>query len=140
MPFIRGRYHINPIAGEALEAAREIDAALQAQASRDPGSDEREGGPGGYTRDEGKGPIHHVEIESAALVPPHSGRGVQGFVVRVQRHSPVGDEPGDVDSRDGAGKDSLGTSTDTHAFTDHRDLVNFLRDEFAKDCAGKSAY
>jgi hypothetical protein len=30
MPFIRGRYHINAIAGEALEAAREAEAALQA--------------------------------------------------------------------------------------------------------------
>lgn len=30
MPFIRGRYHINAIAGEALKAAREAEAALQA--------------------------------------------------------------------------------------------------------------
>ena len=30
MPFIRGRYHINAIAGEALEAAREAEAALLA--------------------------------------------------------------------------------------------------------------
>ena len=27
MPFIRGRYHINPVMGEALEAAREAEAA-----------------------------------------------------------------------------------------------------------------
>ena len=30
MPFIRGRYHINPIMGEALEAARDAEAALLA--------------------------------------------------------------------------------------------------------------
>ncbi|HEY4950575.1 MAG TPA: hypothetical protein VIH88_09600 [Candidatus Acidoferrales bacterium] len=30
MPFIRGRYHINAIAGEALEAAREAEAVLLA--------------------------------------------------------------------------------------------------------------
>jgi len=30
MPFTRGRYHINAIAGEALEAAREAEAALLA--------------------------------------------------------------------------------------------------------------
>ena len=28
MPFIRGRFHINPIAGQALEAARAAEEAL----------------------------------------------------------------------------------------------------------------
>ena len=30
MPYIRGRYYMNPVVGDALEAAREAEAALQA--------------------------------------------------------------------------------------------------------------
>ncbi len=34
MPFIRGRYHINPVMGQALEAARQAEAALAALEQR----------------------------------------------------------------------------------------------------------
>ncbi|MGH9725137.1 MAG: hypothetical protein ACRD41_08735, partial [Candidatus Acidiferrales bacterium] len=53
MPFIRGRYHINAIAGEALEAAREAEAALRAleQAAQDHESARDEGN----TDDDGVG-------------------------------------------------------------------------------------
>ena len=40
MPFINGRYHVNPAMGQALEAAREAEAALlalQQQARRNSG-------------------------------------------------------------------------------------------------------
>ena len=91
MPFIRGRYHINAVAGEALEAAREAEAALlalqhDAQSAEQNGSDasDKEGagnGAGGAAH--ARGPIHRVEIEAAEMVPAHSGRGERGFVARV---------------------------------------------------------
>ena len=78
MPFIRGRYHINAIAGEALEAARETEAALlalereagQADGQEDDGSDD---GDEESVSGADKGPIHRVEIEATELVPAHSG-------------------------------------------------------------------
>ena len=98
MPFIRGRYHINPTMGEALEAAREAEAALlaleqQARAQRgsgaDPDSDgdgeSDDGGESTAAAGPGAGPVHRVEIEAAAVVPSHSGRAARGFVARVHR-------------------------------------------------------
>jgi hypothetical protein len=92
MPFIRGRYHINAIAGEALEAARETEAALlaleheaaQAGGEQD-GGDEQ--GEGESASDSGKKPIHRVEIEAAELVPSHTGRPQRGFVAHVHREA-----------------------------------------------------
>jgi hypothetical protein len=92
MPFIRGHYHINAIAGEALEAAREAEAALQAleqEAAQAGGQEDYEGddGEGESASDSGKGPIHRVEIEAAELVPSHTGRAQRGFVARVHREA-----------------------------------------------------
>jgi len=75
MPFIRGRYHVNPIMGAALEAAETL--------------------------------------------PNHTGRASRGFVARVHRAS--------------AASPAAASPPETHVFSDHRDLVNFLRDELAKD-------
>lgn len=168
MPFIRGRYHINAIAGEALEAAREAEAALLAlehdseQAAEDDAGGDDDGGAAGT----GKGPIHRVEIEAAELVPAHSGRAQRGFVAHVHREAaqPSGraagassDSAATASSRNGRGMASqrgaandFGSSRsprpgqlpsggytarpETHVFADHRDLINFLRDEFAKQC------
>jgi hypothetical protein len=124
MPFIRGRYHINPIAGAALEAAREAEAAHNRAVDQSDGfayDDEQAAAPE-------KGPIHRVEIEAAELVPSHSGRAHSGFVARVHRH-PAESSPTAPASAPGP---------ETHVFSDHHDLVSFLRDEFAKDCAAKS--
>jgi hypothetical protein len=88
MPFIRGRYHINPIAGEALEAARAAEAALSELEEEQHGalgdSADSQGDGGGEDDDEFggasqgvAGPIHRVEIEAAELVPPHSGRATR---------------------------------------------------------------
>jgi hypothetical protein len=95
MPFIRGRYHINPIAGEALEAAREAEAALlaiQHAAQANAGEEDADGAasaesnaPTRVPTGVAKGPIHHIEIEAAELVPSHSGRASRGFVARVHR-------------------------------------------------------
>jgi hypothetical protein len=152
MPFIRGRYHINPIAGEALEAARAAEAALSeleqeadsaladsadSQSGDDGGDDDEFGGGAPQA---GGGPIHRVEIEAAELVPSHSGRAQRGFVARVHREA--AGTPG-VRAIGGPSSPRLpgeGPSSayaprpETHVFAGHRDLVSFLRDEFAKDC------
>ena len=170
MPFIRGRYHINPIAGEALEAAREAEAALvaleqAAQAGND-GDGERDGDGAEQaksSRATAKGPVHHIEIEAAGMVPAHSGRATHGFVARVHRTvvahaTPNFDDPADgfadsptstwssrggtsvpgLDfSRGGTGRGPKGSETtpaETHVFSDHRDLVAFLRDLLTNDC------
>jgi len=143
MPFIRGRYHINPIMGEALEVAREAEAAMR-QASPSGSSDgedqadgfadlhagEHAGGPAA------KGPVHRVEIEAAELVPAHSGRAARGYVARIHRH-PAGPDLGSTVgarhsvSGDGSGGAGHPSPPETHVFSDHRDLVNFLHHELA---------
>jgi hypothetical protein len=153
MPFIRGRYHINPIAGEALEAARAAEAALseleeEADGALNDSADSQsdQGGEdddefGGNASRAGAGPIHRVEIEAAELVPSHSGRAQRGFVAHVHREGAGG--PG---MRSGVASSSprlpgeypssaYAPRPQTHVFAGHRDLISFLRDEFAKDCA-----
>jgi len=159
MPFIRGRYHINAIAGEALEAAHEAEAAPPAlehdatQADSDDGGDESASGSG-------KGPIHRVEIEAAEVAPARSGRAQRGFVAHVHREAILPDQSGRGFVQSAASGDSIGSGDvpgarfaslrspqagqvptagnasrpETHVFADHRDLVNFLRDQFAKFC------
>ena len=86
MPFINGRYHMNPTMGQALESARsaaeEHLASQDASHSASPGDDfaaDRSDSGGG------KGPIHRVEIEAAEVVPSHTGRAAHGFVALVHR-------------------------------------------------------
>jgi hypothetical protein len=155
MPFIRGRYHINAIAGEALEAAREAEAALLAlehDAGQAGGQVNEEENETESASSADKGPIHRVEIEAAELVPSHSGRAQRGFVAHVHREAA---QPGQGARDDfaGAGESprarfaslrspragqlpTAGNASrpETHVFADHRDLVSFLRDEFAKHC------
>src|SRR5271163_3644006 len=111
MPFINGRYHINPIMGQALEAAREAEAALaalQQRASRDSSDSSNDASrddscdpddPASSDALARPGPIHHIEIEAqeglpgrrlvepgrSVMVPSSSGRAVRGFVARVHR-------------------------------------------------------
>ncbi len=161
MPFIRGRYHINAVAGEALEAAREAEAALlalqhDAQAADQDGADDFDdtgAGSRNGAASYAKGPIHRVEIETAEIagppgrrlvepggsVPAHSGRAERGFVARVHRAILPSDDAASNGSRR-AGADNFArvasaSQPETHVFAGHRDLVSFLRDEFAKDCA-----
>jgi hypothetical protein len=145
MPFIRGRYHINPIAGEALEAAREAEAALLAleHAAQQGAEDQGDGFAYDHATPapQGKGPIHRVEIEAAELVPSHSGRASHGYVAHVHRRSQAAASAGasvhgsSASAPDGGADAKSGS--ETHVFTDHRDLLGFLRDEFAKDCSAK---
>jgi hypothetical protein len=140
MPFINGRYHVNPIMGQALEAAREAEAALlalQQQASRDSGdSSANVSGDDGDDQEDPSsadaaadaGPIHHVEIEATELVPSGSGRTTRGFVAHVHRAAP----PAEYSSLSAG---HVAPPPETHVFSDHGDLVNFLRDALAKDCS-----
>jgi hypothetical protein len=152
MPFIRGRYHINAIAGEALEGAREAEAALLALGhdAAQAGGEENEGDDTASAQEADKAPIHRVEIEAAELVPAPSGCAQRGFVARVHREAVQPDQDARDDSA-GAGDSprarfaslrspragqvpTAGNASrpETHVFADHRDLVSFLRDEFAK--------
>lgn len=149
MPFINGRYYMNPVMGGALEAAREAEAALVALenharqnsagvASSDRGENgfakETNGEPG--NRSSTDAPIHRIEIDAAELVPAHSGRGARGFVARVHRQSTSG--PAGMRSGNDGGKSSSANAdarSETHVFADHRDLVSFLRDELANDAS-----
>lgn len=165
MPFIRGRYRINAIAGEALEAAREAEAALRAleqaaqdhESARESGNADDDGvsapngygnGPGNGAGDDefgaqdaavnpasqnggGRGPIRRVEIEAAELVPAHSGRAERGVVARV--HRDTGAAAGNTTANVSGGGRRTGAGPETHVFSSHGDMLNFLRDEFAKD-------
>jgi hypothetical protein len=156
MTFIRGRYHINPIMGEALEAAREAEAALlaleqEAQQSRqngdyssDDADDDFESDPseGPLDRNGGKGPVHRVEIEAAEVVSAHSGRATRGYIARVHRGESatgrrLGKWAGDhssegIDTARGAGR--AGGGPETHVFSNHRELTDYLHAELGKDC------
>jgi hypothetical protein len=141
MPFIRGRYHVNPIMGAALEAAREAEAALLAleqHAREQRGNDEdtdsdacSESGDGTGSSS-GTGPVHRVEIEAAEVVPSHSGRAARGFVARVHRAGTP------ANGNAGAARGPLTSPPETHVFSDHHDLVNFLGGELAKGQPGGS--
>lgn len=154
MPFIRGRYHINPIMGEALEAAREAEAALlaleqEAQQSRQNGEhssgDEDDDfgtdpGHGPLDGGEDKGPIHRVEIEAAEVAPTHSGRATRGYIARVHRVENATTQDKRFGDRLNGGLDSAGGASredarpETHVFPNHRELTDYLHAELGKDC------
>lgn len=144
MPFIRGRYHINPVMGEALEAAREAEAALLALEQRaqndrqqadqdadDASADSRGSGDSAS----GPSPIHRVEIEAAELVPSHSGRAARGFVARVHRQILPANNPR-VPARPSP---DAPAPCDTHVFANHNDLIDFLRAQLAQDSSRRSS-
>ena len=144
MPFIGGRYYANALAGHAIEAAREAEAALSALKQKNKIKANAAAGVGNDAGDEdqdessaaavneGKAPIHRVEIEAAELVPAHSGRAQRGFVARVHRDTASGGDasggtqapaPGQLPSRGYAAK------PETHVFAGHGDLLDFLKNE-----------
>ncbi|HLV96900.1 MAG TPA: hypothetical protein VKS44_17030 [Candidatus Acidoferrales bacterium] len=148
MPFIRGRYHVNPIAGAALEAAREADDALasQQQAEHGDGAGAADKSNGNANTSAAQGPIRRVEIETAEVVPSHSGRGQRGFVARIHRagstaaDSSNGEqdffgtpEPNASGGSSNAGGGDSAAAPETHVFSDHQDLTDFLHKAFEKD-------
>jgi len=179
MPYIRGRYYMNPVVGDALEAAREAEAALQAlehaaKVARGDTGEEYNAGAGSSSASgsgansngdayakSAPGPIHRVEIEASEIVPAHSGRAQRGFVARIHRHAngnaanaPAQDSfPGRSNSpsssianasaspfaRNSSKPDAMRQGAvhhapETHVFSNHNDLTNFLHDQFAEDC------
>jgi len=164
MPYIRGRYYMNPVVGDALEAAREAEAALQALehaakvARGDTGEDDA--GADAYAKS-APGPIHRVEIEASEIVPAHSGRAQRGFVARIHRHangnaanasaqdslpgrsnspsSSIANASASPFARNSSKPDAMRQGAnhpapETHVFSNHNDLTNFLHDQFAEDC------
>ncbi|HXX45717.1 MAG TPA: hypothetical protein VEJ38_13405 [Candidatus Acidoferrales bacterium] len=139
MPFINGRYHINPTFGQALEDAR--SAAEELLASDDASHSSPDDDLSDRANSEDKSPIHHIEIEATEVVPSSKGRATHGFVARVHRRVSIGAQsannlgrmPG-ADARHGVAE-SLPLRPETHVFADHRDLLDFLRSELANDCA-----
>lgn len=151
MPFIGGRYYANPIAGKAVEAAREAEAALLALKQKrgpSPNGAESQGdsedgstgeAPGGDATAGMKTPIHRVEIEAAELVPSHSGRAQRGFVARVHREAIPASQPADSWHAPAAGElpsRGYAPKAETHVFAGHGDLLDFLKSELQN--AGKS--
>jgi hypothetical protein len=138
MPFIRGRYHINPIAGQALEAAREAEEALASLQQEQSNSDASDSTKDSDVGDE-KGPIHRVEIEAAEVVPSHSGRAHRGFVARVHRTTYANPQDAPSGATSGFGSPSQASvpapqKSETHVFSNHGDLVDFLQNQFGRDC------
>jgi hypothetical protein len=171
MPYIRGRYYMNPVVGDALEAAREAEAALQAlehaaKVARGDTGDEDDSGDAsspatGGSATAAPGPIHRVEIEATELVPSHTGRAQRGFVARVHRRAksaasasmeeeasartagvlpaqlPLGSSSPLARNHALQGAMQQGAmhpAPETHVFSNHNDLTNFLNDQFAQDC------
>ncbi len=133
MPFINGRYHVNPIMGAALEAAREAEAsmlALQNHKQRDGGSadstaaDSNDDDSANASSSTASAPIHHVEIEASEIVPSHSGRATRGFIARIHRSRPS--------STNGSSSPAPATKPETHVFSNHGDLLDFLHNELSK--------
>ena len=91
-------------------------------------------------------------------MPAHSGRAQRGFVAHAQREAVQPDQSGRGYIQSTGSSNSIGSGEaprarfaslrspqagrvptagnasrpETHVFADHHDLVNFLRDEFAK--------
>jgi hypothetical protein len=108
MPFIRGRYYINPIAGAAIERAREADDSEV--------DDDSEGGDSVSDA----APVRRIEIEATEIVPSATGRAARGFVARVHRGDARGGLPAAGDA-------------ETRVFTDHRDLLGYLGGELGRE-------
>jgi hypothetical protein len=158
MPFIGGRYYANALAGHAIEAAREVEAAALAlkkksaqrgnrsvSASGNARADSGETGGDEDTSSESMqpedAPIHRVEIEAAELVPSHTGRAQRGFVARVHRDPELAGDamsnanvsrapmPGQLPSH------GYTLKPETHVFAGHNDLLDFLKTELGKKCS-----
>jgi hypothetical protein len=108
MPVIHGRYYMNPAMGAAVERAR---AAEEAPEDGEQGLPQRDA----HGQFVAPGAVHHVEIEVAD----------GGYLARLHRH------PQSHESASAHG--GLPPRPSSHVFTDHHDLVEFLRSEFSKN-------
>ena len=129
MPFINGRYHVNPIMGAALEAAREAEAAMlasqdHAQRNVDAADNADSTDADATNAPPATAPIHRVEIEASEILPPHSGRATSGFIARIHRSQPQASA--------GNHAAQMPTKPETHVFSNHGDLLNVLHDALSK--------
>ena len=112
MPVINGRFYMNPAMGTALERARIADGQSEPGSNAGDAEDMPRDGQGRFSV---AGPVHHVQIEA----------GDGGFVARVQR-SPSA-------AADGSSSQAAAPPQPTsHVFTNHNDLVEFLRNELGR--------
>ncbi len=142
MPFINGRYHVNPSMGAALEAAREAEAALlalqdhaQRDASDNTATADSPDDSATASSSAASAPVHHVEIEATEAVPSHSGRATRGFIARIHRSLPQPPAPaghGASLAYERSSPSGPALKPETHVFSNHGDLLNFLRDELSK--------
>jgi hypothetical protein len=131
MPFINGRYHINPTMGHALEAAREAEAALlalQQKAGRNSQDDANSPADSDTPAPDDRAPIHRIEIDAAEVVPNSTGRAARGYVARV--HRTCATTPATSFATMPASSPTA--SPETHVFADHGDLLSYLRDALAQ--------
>lgn len=131
MPFLNGRYHMNPTMGEPLEAAREAEAALLALQQRAAGnsqSDDSGAQDSSVPSPDADAPVHRIEIDATEVVPNASGRATRGFVARIHRACSAPSASTDSSSA----PPSLSRAPESHVFTDHRDLLSFLQSALAR--------
>jgi hypothetical protein len=133
MPFVNGRYHMNPTMGQALDAAREAEAAMLALRQRASGDsqdgDSEAQGSSSPTADDA--PIHRIEIDATEVVPNATGRAARGFVARIHRTSaaPAATSSG---AEYTPSSSSRLAAPESQVFTDHRDLLSFLQNVLAQ--------
>jgi len=107
MPVINGKFYMNPTAGAALERARtaESDAASEDRQGAERQRDSR----GRFVP---PGRVHRVEIEAAD----------GGFVAHLHRQPPDAQQASSLSG-------GVPPHPTTHVFSNHQDLVQFLREE-----------
>jgi hypothetical protein len=120
MPFVGGRFYANPSFGKGVESAREAEGA----GDGDSGDEELLNGSGEAAHG-GAGAVHRIVIEATEVVPSHSGRAQSGFVAHVHRATGVSRASG-LPSKSEA-------RPETHVFTDHRDVADFVSGALGAD-------
>jgi hypothetical protein len=112
MPFVGGKFYANPGYGKGVEDARAAETDAGGVGSDD------EDLIGSATREGGKGAVHRIVIEATEVVPAHTGRAQGGFVAHVHRAT-GGPRGSGLQSKSEA-------RPETHVFTDHRDVADFV--------------
>jgi hypothetical protein len=143
MPFVRGRFYMNPAMGEALEEARaraEEGNAAHGSEEESTGHDsskgqERDGHgrfrPGRHGEAPEPGPVHRMEIEHAE----------GGFVTRVHRAPQEGaHDAREAGDESGANRAMHCGNHSTHVFTNAHELAEFVREELSRHHKGSPSH
>jgi hypothetical protein len=120
MPFIRGKYYANPIAGEALEAERDKEAESLSNRDESTGDDD--------AQSKNIDPVRRIDIEITELVPAYSGMATKGFVARLHR----------IDSTMRETSNTLTSQPpEKRVFYDQGQLMDFLNNELSASGSGR---